>query len=463
MSDAKEHSSSEVEEDIAPDGAIPGTDNVGADADVDGGTGLAMAEGHKRKPLGRRIVGVVISVGLILVIFLGVIPQFANYSEAWDAIQKMSPGWWVALAIATVVNQMSYVWPYQAVLPHLRFRMGFMETQTTSAISNTVPAGGAVAVGMTFKMFGSFGFSPVAISTAVVDHRYLDHIVQARVAHLGRRARGGHGPEHGRSGGGGRARGSCDRCRRGCCYGWCSAAPPAPSGSGDWVTGPSTGCCISPTSPNRSGSSRACSTSGTRPTRLCASGASSSPWPCWLSQGSVMVLVFFCIRSVGIPASEVSGLEALLAIAVARLVGVIPLTPGGLGTIDAAFIGMLTALGANSSVALAADMVWRVTTYFPPIFVGIITYFIWKRGMAKGVYATHPDARSARHHITSPPGRRRHPVPPAESGPRRRWPRGRRRRRTPVTAARISCSGTFGVRSARRRPLSSWKVSVSCV
>jgi uncharacterized membrane protein YbhN (UPF0104 family) len=55
----------------------------------------------------------------------------------------------------------------------------------------------------------------------------------------------------------------------------------------------------------------------------------------------------------------------------------------------------LTALGANSSVALAADMVWRVTTYFPPIFGGIITYFIWKRGMAKGVYAKHPDAIEA--------------------------------------------------------------------
>ncbi len=51
---------------------------------------------------------------------------------------------------------------------------------------------------------------------------------------------------------------------------------------------------------------------------------------------------------------------------------------------------MLTALGANSSVALAADMIWRVTTYFPPIFVGLLTYLIWKRGMAKGITSTTP-------------------------------------------------------------------------
>jgi len=102
------------------------------------------------------------------------------------------------------------------------------------------------------------------------------------------------------------------------------------------------------------------------------------------SQGSVIVLVFFCTRSVGITPKEVSDLEVLLAIAVARLVGVIPLTPGGLGTIDAAFI-----------VALAADMIWRVTTYFPPIFIGILTYFIWKRGMTKGIYAKDPDVKPA--------------------------------------------------------------------
>ena len=111
------------------------------------------------------------------------------------------------------------------------------------------------------------------------------------------------------------------------------------------------------------------------------------------SQTTVLVLVFLCVRSVGITASQVSFLEVLLSIAIARLVGVIPLTPGGLGTIDAAFIGMLTAFGANSSLALAADMMWRATTYFPPIFIGLVTYAIWKRGVAKGTYATNPNAK----------------------------------------------------------------------
>ena len=80
----------------------------------------------------------------------------------------MSSAWWLVLVIGAALYDISFAWPYQAVLPGLLYRHGYMETQTTSAISNTVPAGGAVAVGMTFRMFGSFGQSDVAISTAVV-------------------------------------------------------------------------------------------------------------------------------------------------------------------------------------------------------------------------------------------------------------------------------------------------------
>jgi uncharacterized protein (TIRG00374 family) len=83
----------------------------------------------------------------------------------------------------------------------------------------------------------------------------------------------------------------------------------------------------------------------------------------------------------------------LLSFAVARLAGAIPVTPGGLGTVDAAFIGMLTAFGASSSDALAADLVWRATTYVPPIVIGIVTYLLWKRGLARGTYVKDPDVR----------------------------------------------------------------------
>jgi putative heme transporter len=104
------------------------------------------------------------------------------------------------------------------------------------------------------------------------------------------------------------------------------------------------------------------------------------------SQFALFVLVLFCIRAAGIPASQVNFLAVLLSFSIARLAGALPITPGGLGSVDAAFTGMLIAFGASSSDALAADLVWRAATYFPPIFIGIVTYLVWRRGLAKGTY-----------------------------------------------------------------------------
>jgi uncharacterized protein (TIRG00374 family) len=113
------------------------------------------------------------------------------------------------------------------------------------------------------------------------------------------------------------------------------------------------------------------------------------------SQVAVFVVLLFSARAVGISASQVSFLEVLLSFAVARLASAIPVLPGGLGVYDAILISMLTAFGASSDAALAADLVWRATTYFPPIFMGLITYVVWRRGMAKGTYAQPSNAASS--------------------------------------------------------------------
>jgi len=57
--------------------------------------------------------------------------------------------------------------------------------------------------------------------------------------------------------------------------------------------------------------------------------------------------------------------EALAAYSFARVALVIPVTPGGLGTVDAALSAVLAGFGATGSQALAADLVWRAATYVP--------------------------------------------------------------------------------------------------
>jgi uncharacterized protein (TIRG00374 family) len=346
-----------------------------------------------KKPRWRRVLGALFSLALILLIFLGVIPQFASYQTAWTAIQDMSSGWWVAILVAAAVNEVSFPWPYQAALAHLRFRHGFMETQTATAISNTVPAGGAVALGMTFRMFASFWFSNVSITAAVFTTGLwnmafkfgLPIVAAVLVAVTGQSVAGAAGAA---------LLGVLILVTSGLVL-WLvfrSAASAHRVGRlGDRVANWVLHFFHKPASDRfeqsvlqfRDQTNDVVHERGLRLTVAVLA-----------SQLAVFVVLLFSVRAVGISAGDVSLTEVLLSFAVARLASAIPVVPGGLGVYDAILIGMLTAFGATSDRALAADIVWRATTYFPPIFLGLATYLLWKRAMAKGGY-TKPAAGSA--------------------------------------------------------------------
>jgi len=133
-----------------------------------GSAGSASPPAAGKRSRAYRAGAVLLGVVVIVAVFAGVIPRFASYHGAWAALVKMSPAWAVAITVAAAVNLLVPVWPFQAVLPQLRFRRGFMQIQTSTAVATTVPAGGALALGLTYRMFGSFGFPAVAVSTAVV-------------------------------------------------------------------------------------------------------------------------------------------------------------------------------------------------------------------------------------------------------------------------------------------------------
>jgi uncharacterized protein (TIRG00374 family) len=75
--------------------------------------------------------------------------------------------------------------------------------------------------------------------------------------------------------------------------------------------------------------------------------------------------------------------EALAAFSFARVASFIPVTPGGLGTVDAALVALLSGYGATSSQALAADLVWRAATYVPQVLLGVMTFLWWRATAAR--------------------------------------------------------------------------------
>jgi uncharacterized protein (TIRG00374 family) len=70
--------------------------------------------------------------------------------------------------------------------------------------------------------------------------------------------------------------------------------------------------------------------------------------------------------------------ESLAAYSFAVIVTFLPVTTGGLGTVDAALTGLLTAFGATGSQALAADLVWRAGTFIPQVCTGVLMFLWWR-------------------------------------------------------------------------------------
>ena len=65
---------------------------------------------------------------------------------------------------ATVFNLFTYWLANMAALPGLRLGQAAVVTQTTTSVANTLPAGGAVAVGLTYSILRSWGFTGTAIA-----------------------------------------------------------------------------------------------------------------------------------------------------------------------------------------------------------------------------------------------------------------------------------------------------------
>jgi len=64
----------------------------------------------------------------------------------------------------------------------------------------------------------------------------------------------------------------------------------------------------------------------------------------------------------------------LVAYAVAGIIGMIPITPGGLGIVEASLTGLLVLAGVNSGDALLATLTYRLASYWLPLAAGPFAY-----------------------------------------------------------------------------------------
>ena len=87
------------------------------------------------------------------------------------------------------------------------------------------------------------------------------------------------------------------------------------------------------------------------------------------------------VRAVGIPHTEVTVVEAFAAWTLARVLGAIPITPGGVGFVELGLTGALVAFGATNDEAVAATLIYRFLTVVPTLVLGLISAATLKVGL----------------------------------------------------------------------------------
>src|SRR5215207_9385629 len=114
---------------------------------------------RKNRTLLRRVLPSVLSLAIVIAVFWYFLPQFTSLSEVWADIQAMT---WLelgTLTLAALWNLVTYFLVMVATTPGLTLPQAAVAAEASTAVSNTIPGGSAVGIGLTYAMYESWGFS----------------------------------------------------------------------------------------------------------------------------------------------------------------------------------------------------------------------------------------------------------------------------------------------------------------
>lgn len=310
--------------------------------------------------------------------FIFVLPRIANYGDVWAVVKELSWQQIGALLLATMLNLVTFAPPWMAALPNLGFRRAFVLTQASTASTYIAPGGAAVGVALAYAMLRGWGFpaAPVGLAVAVTG-------IWNQLALLGFPAVA-------------LALLTLEQEQ--------NALLQTVATIGLVVFVVAAASFALALSTPRFARFLGEATARLVNWSLHFVGRGPVGWSGesfvrfrneaivllrhrWLlltvgtlaGQLSVFVLLLVSLRVLGVSASEVSAVEAFAAWSLVRLLGSLPITPGGIGVVE---LGLTTALvgfgGANAEV-VAAVLVYRFLSIVPTLILGLIAGATWRR------------------------------------------------------------------------------------
>jgi uncharacterized protein (TIRG00374 family) len=337
-----------------------------------------MATDRRRRVSKRHLLGAGVAVAVIVATFVFVLPRIADYRDVWGVVKTLS---WTEVALllgATLLNLVTFAPPWMAALPGLRFRQAFVVTQASTASTYVAPAGVAVGMALSFAMLRAWGFASSAVGLAVAvtgvwnqlamlafptvalallalsggAHTALDTIAAVGLAILvvivAGFAAGLSSPRLARRVG--------DVAARIVSWGLRLIRKGPVGWDGDAFV-----------------------RFRNRTNRLLRGRWHVLTLATLAGQLTVFLVLLVSLRVLGVSGSEVSAVEAFAAWSLVRLLGSIPITPGGLGVVELGLTTALVGFGGDQVDVVAAVLVYRVMTVVPTLVIGLLAGVTWKR------------------------------------------------------------------------------------
>jgi uncharacterized protein (TIRG00374 family) len=331
----------------------------------------------KRSSPAKMTLRVAVSLLLIAVIFWYLLRDI-SLADVWAAITAMTWGELAGLAVVAAWNLCTYAFVWMTVTPGLSFGRAMIMTQATTAITNTVPAGSAIGIGMTYAMLHSWGFSRSRTTIAVLVSGVWNAFAKLAIPVLALALVA--------------LQGNASAAR----------ITAAAFGIGGLIAaivvfalmlrsermaekvGVTAGRVVSRLlalirRPPVQGWEIATVKFRNRTVDLLEHGWFPITAATVVSHLSLYLVLLVCLWDVGVSNAEVGWAEVLAVFAFARLATAIPFTPGGAGVVEAVLITGLTAAGGDKPEVVAAVLVYRALTWGLPILVGVVCLLWWRK------------------------------------------------------------------------------------
>ncbi|MFN2467549.1 MAG: lysylphosphatidylglycerol synthase transmembrane domain-containing protein [Gaiellaceae bacterium] len=318
-----------------------------------------------------------LGIVIVVVCFAFALPRIADYGSVWEVLRDLSGLDLALLTGAAILNVLTFAPPWMAVLPGLGFPRALALTQASTALTYIAPGGAAPGIALSYGVLRRWGFTRSRVAVALTVVSVWSQLVILTFPALAVGLLALEGREH--------------------------AALQTAAVVALVVLAGLVGSFFVGLHSHRQAlrvgdlAARAVSSAlrlaRRAPTtwsgesfarfRGDAIGLLGRRWHVLTAAAlaghlTVFVVLVASLHATGVTNDEVGGIEAFASWSLVRLLGTIPITPGGIGVVELGLTGALVGFGGNEAEVVAAVLCYRALTLLPTLLLGLVAASTWR-------------------------------------------------------------------------------------